>query len=198
MVPSTKSSPGRPRSTEVNQAILQAALDLLAEIGYHRLSIEAIAARAGVGKTTIYRRYDSKEELLADALGQHRPELHIPDTNSLWDDLEEVHKQAARTDLSPLGRQTLAMIISLASTSPQFADIYWKKYILPRRKAASVILERGKARGELCQDVDIDLIFDFMTGLLFKAVIFEPETEPLENYMRRALKFLLKGVTSKP
>jgi len=193
----TKSSPGRPRSTEVNQAILQATLDLLAEVGYQGLSIEAIAARAGVGKTTIYRRYHSKEELIAEAIEHNRPQLVIPDTGSLWADLEEIHKQAAEIDLSPLGRQTIAMIISLASTVPHFAEIYWKKYVIPRRKVASVIFERAKARGELSPEVDADLICDLMTGLLFKSILFQPETEQIESYMRRALDFLLKGVTSK-
>lgn len=60
-------SSGRPRSIHADQAILQATLDLLAEVGYQSMSIEAIASRAGVGKTTIYRRYTSKEELVADA-----------------------------------------------------------------------------------------------------------------------------------
>jgi AcrR family transcriptional regulator len=63
-----KKSAGRPRSHQSHQAILQATLDLLAEMGYDRLSIDAIAAHAGVGKTTIYRRYRSKEELVADAI----------------------------------------------------------------------------------------------------------------------------------
>ncbi|WP_143167709.1 TetR/AcrR family transcriptional regulator [Chroogloeocystis siderophila] len=194
----TKSSPGRPRSIEVHQAILQATLDLLAEFGYQGLSIEAIAARAGVGKATIYRRYNSKEELIAEAIECNRPQLTIPDTGSLWTDLEEVHKQAAELDLSPLGRQTIAMIISLASTIPQFAEIYWKKYVIPRRKAASIIFKRAKARGEMSPDVDPDLICDLMTGLLFKSILFQPETEEIKSYMRRALDFLLQGVTSKP
>ncbi len=191
-----KHSPGRPRSTEVDQAILQAALDLLADGGYQGLSIEAIAARAGVGKTTIYRRYDSKEELIADAIEANRAELMIPNTGSLWTDLDAMLNQCAATDLSPLGRQTLAMMISLASTNPKFADIYWKKYLLPRRQATAVIFERAKAKGELAQDVDINLIFDLMTGLLFRLVIFQPETEAIADFGRRALKFLLQSATS--
>ncbi|PPS41294.1 TetR family transcriptional regulator [Chroococcidiopsis sp. TS-821] len=197
MSQTTKSLPGRPRSIEVHQAILQATLDLLAEVGYQGLSIEAIAARAGVGKATIYRRYGSKEELIAEAIASNRPQLIIPDTGSLWTDLEEVHKQAAELDLSPLGRQTIAMIISLASTVPQFAEIYWKKYAVPRRKAASIIFKRAQARGEMSPDVDPDLICDLMMGLLFKSILFQPETEEIESYMRRALDFLLQGVTSK-
>ena len=191
-----KNSPGRPRSAEVDQAIWQAALDLLADGGYQGLSIEAIAARAGVGKTTIYRRYDSKEELIADAIESGRAELVIPNTGNLWTDLDAMLNQCAATDLSPLGRQTLAMMISLASSNPKFADIYWKKYLLPRRQATAVIFERAKAKGELAQEVDINLIFDLMTGLLFRLVIFKPETEAIADFGRRALKFLLQSATS--
>mgnify|MGYP006272804551 CR=1 FL=1 len=190
----TKSSPGRPRSVEANRAILQATLELLAEVGYQGLSIEAIAARAGVGKTTIYRRYDSKEELLVEAIEHDRPELKIPNTGSFWADIDIMHRQCAEIDFSPLGRQTLAMIISLASTNPKFADIYRQKYLLPRVKAASEIFDRAKARGELAADVDTNLIFDLMLGLLYKLVIFEPETDSIEKYMRRALEFILNSV----
>ena len=198
MTQTTKSSPGRPRSVEANQAILQATLDLLAEVGYQGLSIEAIASRAGVGKTTIYRRYDSKEELLVEAIEHNRPELEIPNTGSFWADIDIMHRQCAKIDFSPLGRQTLAMIISLASTNPMFAEIYRKKYLSPRVKAASEIFERAKARGELAENVDTNLIFDLMVGLLYKLVIFEPKTELMESYMRRALVFILKGVVSSP
>lgn len=190
-----KGSPGRPRSVEINQAILQATLDLLAELGYQGLSIEAIATRAGVGKTTIYRRYDSKDELIAEALNSNRPAPVVPDTGSFWTDLDDILRQAANSHFSPLGRQTLAMILSLASSNPQFADIYWKKQLLPRRKAATVIFERAKARGELADDVDLDLVFDLMTGLLFKLAIFKPKTEPIDDYMHRAFEFLLKDIT---
>jgi len=195
---STKSSPGRPRSTEAEEAIVQATLDLLGEIGYHRLSIEGVAARAKVGKTTIYRRYDSKEDLVATALTRHRPEFRVPDTGNLWSDLDDILQQAVKSDLSPLGRQTLAMIISLASTSPQFADIYWKKYVLPRRRVASLVLDRAKERHELALSVDNDMICDLMTGLLYRLVIFESDAEQSADYMRRALTFLLKNATTPP
>lgn len=76
-------------------------------MGYERLSMDAIAARAGVGKTTIYRRYGSKEELVADAIKNLREEIAIPNTGSLWSDLDLVIESAAKTTLTPLGRQIL-------------------------------------------------------------------------------------------
>jgi AcrR family transcriptional regulator len=119
---------GRPRSTQSHQAILRATLELLAEVGFDAMSIEAIAAHAGVGKTTIYRRYTCKEELVADAIENVREEVLIPNTGNLWGDIDALIENAAQITLSPLGRQTVAMIISSASSNSQFAQIYWTKY----------------------------------------------------------------------
>ncbi|MDZ7991140.1 MAG: TetR/AcrR family transcriptional regulator [Nostoc sp. EfeVER01] len=188
------SSSGRPRSIHADQAILQATLDLLAEVGYESMSIEAIASRAGVGKTTIYRRYTSKEELVADAIESLRDDLVIPDTDSFWGDMDILINNAAKKIDSPLGRQTLALIISTASSNPQFAEVYWTKYTKLRREAFSKILERAKSRGEIHKDADVELIIDLVSGSLYYALIFKPTTEPVEAYMRRTMNLLMKGV----
>ncbi|MBN3949236.1 MAG: TetR/AcrR family transcriptional regulator [Nostoc sp.] len=185
---------GRPRSIHADQAILQATLDLLAEVGYESMSIEAIASRAGVGKTTIYRRYTSKEELVADAIESLRDDLAIPDTGSFWGDMDILINNAAKKIDSPLGRQTLALIISTASSNPQFAEVYWIKYTKLRREAFAKILQRAKSRGEIHKDADVDLIIDLVSGSLYYALIFKPTTEPVEAYMRRTMNLLLKGI----
>jgi len=187
-----KNSPGRPRNVQSHQAILQATLELLAEVGYERTSIDAIAVRAGVSKPTIYRRYKGKEELIASAIESFREEVTIPDTGHLWDDLDALIQSAAQITLSPLGRQTVAMIISSASTNPQFAQIYWKKYLQPRREAFAVVIERAKVRHEVQADLDPSLVFDTMSGIMLYAQIFQPQTEPWEVYVRRALHLLIK------
>lgn len=191
------STSGRPRSIHADQAILEATLDLLAEVGYESMSIEAIASRAGVGKTTIYRRYTSKEELVADAIESLRDDLAIPDTGSFWGDMDILINNAAKKIDSPLGRQTLALIVSTASSNPQFAEVYWTKYTKLRREAFSKILERAKSRGEIHKDADVDLIIDLVSGSLYYALIFKPTTEPVEAYMRRTMNLLIKGVGSR-
>ncbi|MEH1898387.1 MAG: TetR/AcrR family transcriptional regulator [Nostoc sp.] len=185
---------GRPRSIHADQAILRATLDLLAEVGYQSMSIEAIASRAGVGKTTIYRRYTSKEELVADAIESFRDDLAIPDTGSFWGDMDILINNAAKKIDSPLGRQTLALIISTASSNPQFAEVYWTKYTKVRREALSKVLKRAKSRGEIHKDADIELVIDLLSGSLYYALIFKPITEPVEAYMRRTMNLLLKGI----
>lgn len=190
---SDKKQPGRPRSAQSHQAILQATLELLTEVGYERMSIEAIANCAGVGKTTIYRRYKTKAELIADAIESLREEVVIPDTGNLGSDIDELIENAAQITLNPLGRQTVAMIISSASSNSQFAQIYWTKYLQPRRQAFNVVIERAKVRNEIQAGVDPDLVFDIMSGIMLYALVFQPTTEPWEIYIRRALNFLLKN-----
>jgi AcrR family transcriptional regulator len=186
---------GRPRSVQSHQAILQATLELLAEVGFERMSIDAIATRAGVGKTTIYRRYESKEELVADAIESLREEVVIPDKGNFWSDIDALIENAAQITLSPLGRQTVATILSSASSNPQFAQIYWTKYLQPRRLAFTVVLERAKARNEIQANLDSGLVFDAMSGIMLYAQIFQPTTEPWEVYVRRVLNLLLTGVS---
>lgn len=193
MSDTNKKPPGRPRSAQSHQAILQAALELLAEVGFAAMSMDAIAARAGVGKTTIYRRYASKEELVADVIESIREEIVIPDTGNLQSDINILIQNAAQITLSPVGRQTVAMIISSASSNPQFAQIYWTKYLQPRRKAFAVVLERAKARNEIQADLDSDLIFDTMSGIMLYALIFQPTSESWTTYVRRALNLLFRN-----
>jgi AcrR family transcriptional regulator len=193
MSDTAKKPQGRPRSTQSHQAILQATLELLGEVGFERMSIDGIATRAGVGKTTIYRRYDSKEELVADAIESLREEIVIPETGNLWGDIDVLIRNAAQITLSSLGRQTVAMIISTASSNSQFAQIYWAKYLQPRRRAFAVVIERAKARNEIQTEVDPDLVFDIMSGIMLYALVFQPTTEPYELYVRRALHLVLKN-----
>ena len=170
--------------------MLKATLELLAEVGFEAMSIEAIATRAGVGKTTIYRRYSSKDELVADAIESMREEVLVPDTGNLWTDIDALIENAAQITLTPLGRQTVAMIISSASSNAGFAQIYWEKYLQPRRQTFAIVIERAKARNEVQKDLDPDLVFDIMSGIMLYALIFPPISESWEAYVRRALSML--------
>jgi len=171
--------------------MLRAALELLSEVGFEAMSIEAISTRAGVGKTTIYRRYSSKDELVADAIESIREEVLIPNTGNLWSDMDALIENAAQTTLTPLGRQTVAMIISSASSNPGFAQIYWEKYLYPRRQSFAIVIERAKARNEIPTDLDSGLVFDTMSGIMLYALIFLP-VESWITYVRRALSLLLR------
>ncbi|MBW4456769.1 MAG: TetR/AcrR family transcriptional regulator [Nostoc indistinguendum CM1-VF10] len=187
-----KNSLGRPRSTQSHQAILQATLELLAEVGFERITVDAIASRAKAGKSTIYRRYNSKGELVADAIESLREEIVIPDTGTLWSDIDALIASAAQNTLNPLGRRTVAMIISSASSDPEFAHIYWTKYLQPRRQAFAIIIERAKVRQEIEADIDPALVFDTMSGIMLYAQIFQPTPELWEAFVRSALHLIIK------
>jgi AcrR family transcriptional regulator len=191
MTHSNKKPLGRPRSSQSDQAIRQATLALLATVGFDRLSIEAVAAEAKVGKTTIYRRYASKAELVADAIESLRQAIVLPDTGSLWGDLDALIETAAQITLTPLGRQTVAMLISSASSNSQFAQIYWTKYLQPRQQAFAAVLERAKARHEVAADLDAGLVFDAISGIMLYAQIFPPADQSWQAHVRRALELLL-------
>jgi len=192
----SKKTPGRPRSAKSHRAMLQATLEILAEVGFDALSIEAVANRGGVGKTTIYRRYSSKEELVADAIESIREDIVTPDRGNLWDDLEEIIENAARITFTPLGRQTVAMIISTASNNPQFARIYWTKYLQPRRQAFATVIERAKMRKEIRADLDSGLVFDLMSGIMLYALVFQSTNESWSAYVRKALHLLFQDLTN--
>ncbi|BBD62826.1 TetR family transcriptional regulator protein (plasmid) [Nostoc sp. HK-01] len=84
------------------------------------------------------------------------------------------------------------MIVSTALTNPQFAQMYWTKYLQPRRQAFSVVLERAKLRGELLINADSDLFFDTISSLMLYASVFPPTTESWSAYVRRMLNFLFQ------
>jgi AcrR family transcriptional regulator len=173
--------------------MLQAALALLGEVGFEAMSIEAIAARAGVSKATIYRHYRTKAELVADAIETIREEVLLPDTGSLWTDLEALIENAAQITLTPIGRQSAALIISSAASNSEFAQIYWEKYLQPRRQAFAIVLDRAKARGEVPLTLDPGLGFDLISSIMLYALIFPPTTESWMTYVRRALSLVFEA-----
>jgi AcrR family transcriptional regulator len=191
MTDNHKKSNGRPRSIASDRAIWQATLELLAEVGFDRLSIEAIAARARVGKTTIYRRYNCKEELVADAIESVRAAVIIPDTGTLTGDLDALVASAAPITLTPLGRRAVGSIVSSAASNPEFAQIYWQRYLEPRRQAFAVVIDRAKDRDEVNATIDPGLVFDTMSGIMLYALIFPPLNESWVGYVRQAIDLLI-------
>jgi AcrR family transcriptional regulator len=157
------------------------------------MSIEAIAARAEVGKTTIYRWYTCKAELIADALETVTQGVTILDTGSLWGDLDQFIENAANSTLNPLSRNFIALIINTASSSPQFAQVYWTKYMLPRREAFVAVLERAKNRHEVEVNLDSRLAFDLMSGAMLYALIFYPGVESWKAHVRGVLEAFLRS-----
>jgi AcrR family transcriptional regulator len=158
---------GRPRSSEADDAILWATLDLLAERGYAGLTMEGIAARAGVGKATLYRRWKSCEEVIVAAVsGFVEAEIHIPDTGSLEEDLHLLMERAVKTYRGRPGKIMPGLVAAMAD-SAAVARAVRTRFLTDRRRALAAVIDRAVARGELAMDVDEELALDFLGGPLF-------------------------------
>src|SRR5262245_36810525 len=158
----TARPPGRPRSPRVDEAIIDAVLDLLAEGSIEGLSMEAIASRAGVGKAALYRRWSSKDELLVEAIRSLKGLPPQPAGDSVRDDLGMLRRQVGR---APDGRagKIMPCLIPLVQRSRAMFKLY-QQAIEPRRQVMRTVLRRGIASGQLRSDIDIELTVAMLSG----------------------------------
>jgi AcrR family transcriptional regulator len=158
-------APGRPRSVEADEAILRATLELLTDSGYAALTMERVRERSGVGKATIYRRYGSKEELVAAAIKHLNVDFpDPPDTGSIVGDFaataQSVLAGAERTGFAP----TVARLLSEVASDPDMHKLFTENLVEPRRRVVGTLVERAKARGEIRADIDTSLAVDMIVG----------------------------------
>lgn len=163
-----KRLPGRPRSEESRQSILRSTLKLLKEDGgFAELSIEAIAADANVGKTTVYRWWPTKAALVADAFAvSANDELLFPDTGSVQDDMTLQMRRLIRVFRSERGK-VVAALLAGGQSDPELIEAFRGRFLWPRRKQAYQTLQRGIDRGELPADTDLDLVLDTLYGPIY-------------------------------
>jgi AcrR family transcriptional regulator len=156
---------GRPRNQEANRAILEAATELLATRGLSAMSIEDVAARAGVGKATIYRRWSSKGSLALDAfLAAHKQELPPPDTGSFRTDLEAALRDWVRSVTQTSAGSILAGLTAEIRQDPELAAQWGDRVVKPIRVTYNVIVERAISRGEIRPDADANVVLDLLFG----------------------------------
>jgi len=159
--------PGRPRRAEVDQAILDAAVELLARQGYDGVTMEGVAAEAGVGKATLYRRWPGKTDLILDAIRSLKPELAHPDTGETRRDLVEIMAGAiAWRDDTEL-TQVVAALMAEMPRNPELAEVYRSRFLAPRRAETVEVLRRGIDRGDIRPDIDLELVLDLLIGSVF-------------------------------
>jgi AcrR family transcriptional regulator len=167
---------GRPRSAAADDAIVAAALELVAEEGIGGLSVEAVAARAGVGKATIYRRWSCKAELVDAAfthLSEQFPEAHGDTTR---DRLVSLFA-APSTQGSPTLR-LLPRILSHKMRQPQLYQDFFNRVVEPRREQFRVELRRGIARGDIRADLEIDTMVNALVAPYLYRVMVLPDAGP--------------------
>jgi len=187
----TARKPGRPRDARAQAAILEAVLDLVACDGLTQLSMDTIAAKAGVGKATIYRRWPSKEALLVDAWRTLIEPAAVPDTGALRTDVEQILGGMLDRVSSPIA-DVLPQVLAAARNDPSLAEAL-RDFLATRRQPMRTVLERAAVRGELPNDVPLDVLQDALIGPVFYRMLFLEQ--PLQiNTIHAMVELVLAGI----
>ncbi|WP_203856066.1 TetR/AcrR family transcriptional regulator [Plantactinospora mayteni] len=195
--PSRRAAGAAGLRAEVTDAIVQAALTELTEGGYARMSMDAVARRAGVGKAAIYRRWASKEPLVLDLLTRLADQaVPLPNTGTLREDVTRfvAYASALRADLGAI--RILADLTAEATRNRPFAEAIHTIAEQPRRAAAARLLQRAVQRGELPADLDVDLATDCLVGLAYLRPLtpWQP-AEPIDTDTRaRLVEVIMAGL----
>jgi AcrR family transcriptional regulator len=149
------------------QEILDAALEVLADVGYDRLTMDAVAHRAKASKATLYRRWNSKAKLVVEALARTKGVPAVPDTGDLRGDL-----LSAFCGMGGLAdtTATLGAVLTAVSTDPEFACEFRAQVVEPKARVSRTIFERARDRGELRADIDLDIVVPALAGIVMHRV----------------------------
>lgn len=156
---------GRPRDQRIDDDITSAALEMLATEGFDRFSVEAVAARAGVAKTTVYRRFPTRNDLIVGALMRLDGELPAtPAAGSVRDRLIVVLDGIRRRTTESVRGRILVQVASEGLRDPALADLVHHRVLAPRRQVLRDVIADGIASGELRADVEVDTVVPVLVG----------------------------------
>lgn len=169
--PTDTAARGRPRSPAVDASVLEAVLVLIGEVGIGSMSVDEVAARAGVSKASIYRRWSSKEAMVLDALERSLDVFDAIDTGDTAADLRAYAHELARRFREGQRRDVLPHLIAAAHTDPGVAETF-QRFVANRRRPVLAIVERGIERGGLRDDVDPGIAVDLIVGpLMYRRLV---------------------------
>jgi AcrR family transcriptional regulator len=190
--------PGRPRSERAARAIIDATIGLLAEEGgVPGVSIEAVAARAGVGKTTIYRRWPNKEALIIDALADLKAPFPEPRGDSARDDLTAIAHALVSDQVDKKRLECYWSIIGGAERYPELMSRFTREVVEPRRDIVRMVLRRGIDTGELRADLDVEVtVWMFMGALAHRARAVGAGPVPAD-FPERFVDALMAGIAAR-
>lgn len=186
---------GRPRNVEAQKAILAASYDLLAEFGFEAVTVDKIAERAQVSKATIYKWWPNKAAVVMDGyLAAANARLPVPDTGSTYDDIL-IHATNVTRFLASREGIIITELLGEGQFDAGLAEAYRERYFRPRRLEARGLLEKGIARGDLKQDLDVEVSIDLIYGPIFYRLLVTGD--PLnEAYVRQLVTLAFGGVRS--
>ncbi|MFR0357131.1 TetR/AcrR family transcriptional regulator [Streptomyces sediminimaris] len=198
--PATRAS-GRPRSAEADAAILAATREALVELGWSKLTLSDVATRAGVAKTTLYRRWAGKNELVVDAVAELFDELVLPDRGTLAADIEGVVLQFAAILARPEAKSGLMAVVAEATRDEALRERIRDSIVTRQKRLVLEGRARAQSRGELPPETDpaetartVDLIFDVVAGAVVHRTLVSAEPAD-EEWVRDFTRVLLLGLT---
>jgi AcrR family transcriptional regulator len=185
---------GRPRDAQIDTAVLDATLGLLAETGYGRLTFEAVAQRAGTSKPAIYRRWPVRQRLVLAALRARLGEARAPDTGCTLCDLDECLKVFVRA-FRRMSPDVLGPLHADCANDRELRTAFMTSLFEPPRAAVKETLDRAYARGDVREDVDRDLVLDLIASFVFYRLLFG-HARTSDAAIERAVEALLQGIAS--
>jgi AcrR family transcriptional regulator len=176
MTPAEAATHLRPRvEGDREREILDAALEVLAEVGYDRLTMDAVAQRAKASKATLYRRWNSKATLVVDALATQKTTPPVPDSGDLRTDLLTAFcGMGGLTDHDTT--QTFGAVMTALSTDPEFAAEFRARVLQPKAQVSRTVFQRAADRGEVRSDLDLDLVAPALAGIVLHRLFVMGET----------------------
>jgi AcrR family transcriptional regulator len=187
--------PGRPRDEEVRKRILGAASELIEELGFKGVTVEAIAERAGASKATVYRWWPNKASVVTEAFRHSvSPDFPFAETGSLCGDIKEQLRRFAKFLVGRRGRLLTAFLIA-AQNDTELARAFRDLWIAPLRARGRVVLGAHQASGELPADADLDLVMDMMFAPLYYNLItgYRPISTAYAEAVTRAVLNGIRG-----
>lgn len=171
---------GRPRKSQVEDDIVRAMAELVAEHGYASVTLDHVVTRAGTNKPAFYRRFRHLADVVPRILASRHGTDEDIDTGSLVDDLVEVQRRQYRLFTDPVITRGLSGWLAHIDRDPEAGAPFFRDYLAPRRAHTQVLLDRAHSRGEITVEVDAEWIADLLTGpLLLRAVM--PGLPPIDN-----------------
>ncbi len=189
----------RPRvEGERELAILEATLEVLDEVGYDLLTMDAVATRAKASKATLYRRWNGKPELVVAAIMAHKGEAVVPDTGSLRGDLLEAYCGGPGGLNDPMARSVLSAVVTAMGRDPEFAEVYRRDFIGPKVRSSRLIYERARERGEVHPDVDLSVLAPSLAGIVLHRAFLLGDTVTPELVARVLDEVILPAARNGP
>jgi AcrR family transcriptional regulator len=194
--PVTPRRRGRPRSEPAHRALLDAALREFVARGYEAMSLEAIAAAAGVSKLTLYRRWDGKLALVREVLQSLSDLTPMEDHGSLEEDLRVLLREAYRAGIASPAGQIMPRFVGEIASHPELLEVYQTEILRPRLERLKALISRARDRGELREDLPLTILADMFGGPIFYHLtvlaLIEPNTP--EDVPELLTQAILRGI----